>query len=489
MGSTNRNSVSRSFGWSFLEQVGAKAVGLILQIILARLLDPEAFGLLALILVVTHIADSIAQSGLGAALVQKKDASSLSFSTAFWLSCGIAVALFAVIFLTAPLFERFYGIEGIATYLRALAFVVVFNSANSIQRSYLQKHLDFKKLFIVSTGAITISGVVGIVLAVGETGVWALVAQSLSQSVLTCLFMFRFVPWKPNLAFSKSEAQSLFSYGWKICLSGLLGTLYDNVADLVIGKTCTTASLGYYSQGKKWPHTALIAVSNSLQNVLFPAFSKMQDDIDLLSRNVKKAIRLGSFVFIPASFLAAVVAEPLIEILLTDKWLPSTLVFQLICLGDCFMIVRITNLRAYMALGDSALYLRLQTIKVVLGIAALSLAALLTHNIYVIAATRAVFSVFTVWAIDARPASRMLTHSRSSQFLDVLPFILLAAAASAAAYPLTILQTHPAIILLGQIAVFTVVYFLGAKMLRINELAMVGDLARKVLRKSSDIKE
>ena len=371
-----------SFVWSFLEQGGSKAILLLVQIILARLLSPEAFGVLAILLVVTQVSDSIAQSGLGMALIQKSDSSDGSYSTAWWLSLSLAAALYIVVFLAAPAISVFYGMPDLVAYLRVLGLIVFFNSANSIQRSFLQRSLNFKSIFAATTLAAFASGVAGIVMAFLEFGVWALVAQSLLQSAFTCIVMWVMVSWKPTFDFEAGEAKSLFGYGWKICITGILNVFYSGISELIIGRACSAGELGLYSQGRKYPQAAIGVMSNSIANVLFPMFSAIKDDASELRKAIRRGLKLGTFVVAPMSLLAAVIAEPLVTLLLTEKWLACVPIFQLTCVSNALLMLQLVNLRAYMALGDSGLYMRLQIIKVLGGGAVIWVTALLTKDIY-----------------------------------------------------------------------------------------------------------
>ena len=244
----SRSSNATSFVWSFLEQGGSKVIQLVVQIVLARLLSPEAFGVLAILLVVTQIADSVAQSGLGMALIQNSNSSDKSYSTAWWLSIGLAVVLYIAIFIGAPVIASFYKMPDLVKYLRVLGLIVFFNSANSIQRSYLQRTMNFKGIFAATTFAALASGIAGITLASLGYGVWSLVVQSLLQSVFICGVMWFQISWKPTLVFEINEARELFSYGWKICVPGILNVLYGGISELVIGRACSAGELGLYSQ-------------------------------------------------------------------------------------------------------------------------------------------------------------------------------------------------------------------------------------------------
>ena len=215
-------SVKQSLFWSFMEQGGSKVIALVVQIVLARMLSPEAFGIIAILLVFTTIADSIAQSGLGMALIQRSETVDDDYSTAFWMSCVVAVAAYFALWAIAPIVSSFYGQEELEILLRALALVVIFNAANSVQRSWLQRKMNFNALFRANLTGVVASGLLGIISAYFGWGIWALVVQTLSQGFLTFLAFFIVVPWKPRLHFDARVARELFSYGWKICITGIL---------------------------------------------------------------------------------------------------------------------------------------------------------------------------------------------------------------------------------------------------------------------------
>ena len=461
-------STTKSFIWSFLEQAGSRLIAMVVEIILARLLVPEMFGVMAILLVLVNVADVVAQSGLGVALIQRQDTTALSYTTGFWMSECIALVLYGIIFFSAPLLANFYQMDELIPLLRVLALVLFFKAFNSIQRSFLQKEMRFRALFISNTIAVTVAGLIGIALAFFGFGVWALVAQSLAQGAFTCLVMFIQVPWKPTLIFSIEEAKRLFGYGWKICVSGIFGKLYTGLSDLIIGKACDATQLGYYSNGAKWPKAGMTAFSNALENVFFPVFSSISSDSEALKRALMKAVSVGTYVMVFVSFLLIVIAEPLIELLLTDKWLPSTLVFQLVCLTFAFSMVQIANLRAYMALGDSGLYMKLQIIKVILGMCLITLVAVLTANIYWVAATDTIVTVLSIIAIDLQPAKRMVGIGRWAQVKAVIPTFVLGVCAAALAYPIVIVDLPLIATILLQTAVYGFVYVGASKLAKMN---------------------
>lgn len=467
-----------SFIWSLLEQGGSKAILMLVQIILARLLSPEAFGVLAILLVVTQVSDSIAQSGLGMALIQKSDSSDGSYSTAWWLSLGLASVLYILIFLAAPAISVFYDMPDLVVYLRALGVIVFFNSANSIQRSYLERSMNFKSIFTATTLAALASGVGGIALAFLGFGVWALVAQSLLQSIFICMAMWLQIDWKPAFMFDTRQARSLFGYGWKICITGILNVFYSGISELIIGRACSASELGLYSQGRKYPQAAIGIMSNSIANVLFPMFSAIKEDAEALRCAIQHGLTLGTFIVAPVSLLAAVIAKPLVAILLTDKWLECVPIFQLTCVSNAILMIQLVNLRAYMALGDSSLYMRLQIIKVLGGGAVIWITAALTHDIYATAWANFIVGVISIFFVDAAPAKRLHGYSSLCQVKDVLPTLVLSLAAAAATLAVQLLKLNNILELLLQCILFTAVYLGGAKLFKFRELSEASSLVR-----------
>ena len=404
----NNSALSKSFVWSFLEQSGSKAIQLIVQVILARLLTPQAFGVLAILLVVTQVCDSIAQSGLGMALIQNSESDDRSYSTAWWLSLGLATILYIVIFLCSPAISSFYKMPELSVYLRVLGLIVFFNSANSIQRSYLQRSMNFRGIFISTSIAAFASGALGILFALLSFGVWSLVMRDqLFHSLLICIVMRAQIRWRvPYFVFDVSQAKSLFGYGWKICITGILNVFYSGVSELIIGRACSAADLGLYSQGRKYPQAAIGVMSNSVANVLFPMFSAIKDNSEAFRLAIRRGLALGTFFVAPASLMAAIIAKPLIAVLLTDKWLECVPIFELTCISNAFLMVQLVNLRAYMALGNSSLYMRLQIIKVLGGGVVIWATAAITRDIYATAWSNFLVGIVSILVVDAAPASR-----------------------------------------------------------------------------------
>jgi len=441
---------------------------MIIEIVLARILAPEIFGVMAILLVLINVADVIAQSGLGTALIQRQEVTDTSYSTAFWLSLALAAALYIAIWIAAPFIASFYNMDELDLFLRVIALGLFLKAYNSIQRSFLQKNMEFRTLFIANTVAVVVSGLIGVGFAVLGFGIWALIVQNLSQAFLTCLIMFWMIPWHPSIAFSGREARQLFDYGWKICVSGIFGKLYTGLSELIIGKACGATQLGYYSNGAKWPNAGMSAFSNAIENVLFPAFSTISSNIQVLRENVEKAIVVGTYVMVFVSFLLIVTAEPLIVLLLTEKWLPCVPVFQLTCLSCSFYMLQIAVLRAYMAIGDSGLYMKLQIIKVSLGAVVIGVVAVVTTDIYLVAVATVLDTIFNIFVIDLQPAKKRLGITRWKSAQLVMPYFALGIGAACVSFSVTLLDLPYPVAFLSEMVIYSMLFVGASKLLNLR---------------------
>lgn len=475
--------LSLSFFWSFLEQGSSSLVSLIVQIVLARLLAPEAFGVMAILLVIINVMNVVSQSGLGSALIQNRNATKVTFSTAFWLSLFFSILLYTALFLVAPLLADIYSMPDLILLLRILGLSVLFDSINSIQRSLLQKELLFKSIFRANFLAIITGAIISIFLAVYGFGIWSLIFQTICQAVTACIVLFIQTPWKPSFVFDKQEARELFEYGWKICLTGILNTFYTGLSELVIGKTNSAADLGFYSQGRKWPNAAMGAVNNALQNVLFPALSALQDDKAAFQEAIRKMLSVGFYITAPICFLSAAISEPLIAILLGNSWLPCTLIFQFACIGYVLIMPQVINLRAYMALGHSGLYLKLQIIKVFTGSLLFAFIAFVTHDIYIVAATVLVHTILCVLFVDMHPAKRIHGVGALEQLVLILPVLVLSVISFVIVYPIHFFSFSYIIQFVLQIVFFTFVYIVGSSLMNLAGYSECKNLLKRFLKK------
>lgn len=477
-------SVGRSMLWSLLEQGLSKGIALVVEIVIARLLAPEAFGTLAILLVFVNVADAVAQSGLNMALIQRPDASEADFSTAFWLSLALAGVMYAGIFIGAPYVAQFYQSAELAFFMRGLAVVLPLNAFNSIQKAFLQRNFHFKKLFYVSSFSVLVSGVIGVVGAWVGLGTWALIAQRVANSAISCIALLRVVSWRPAIVFVRSSAKCMLLYGWKVCATVVIDALYSGLSDLVIGKVCTKSELGLYSQGRKYPGALFSIVVNALQNVLFPAFSRLQDDLPALRDVMRKALVTGTYILIPACFLLALLAEPLIMLLLTEKWIACVPIFQMFCLSSSLTVIQLVNLKAYMAVGRSDLYLKLEVLKVLFGGVLIIGTAVATANIYAVAFASCMAAILSIVIIDLQPAKATLGFSRISQLKSISPNVAVALVSSLVGSLAYLLEMDPLLEACLCLVLFCSSVLAVSILFRLEGFRNVRSVSKELLRKS-----
>ena len=417
-----KSRVLASLVWKLMEQGGTQGIQFIVQIILARLLLPADYGIIALVVIFTSIASVFVQSGLNTALIQKKDADEEDFSSVFYLSLLIACLIYIVLFFTAPFISAFYKLHEITQVFRVLSVTLFFGAFNSIQNAVIARNLQFKKMFFSSTGAILISGTVGIYMAYTGYGVWALVGQQVSNQLFVTLILWFTVKWRPQLLFSLEKVKTLFSFGWKLLVANLINTIYQNLSSLVIGKMYTPAMLGFFNRGQTFPSIIITNINGSIQSVLFPVFSSQQDNKQRVKEMVRRAIITSSFIIFPMMVGLAIIAEPLVKLLLTDKWLPCVPFLQIFCASFALWPIHTTNLQAINALGRSDIILKLEVIKKFIGLSILAVTVF--YGVYAIALGMVLSGIITSF-INAYPNKDLLQYSYKEQLSDMYPSFLL----------------------------------------------------------------
>lgn len=477
----SKKTVITSLIWKLLERFGTQGIQFIVTIIIARLLMPEDYGIIALITVFIVLANVFIKSGIGSALIQKKDADEVDFSSIFYLSLAIAVFLYIVLFFCAPLISDFYQLPLLVPVLRILALTLIFGALNSIQNAYVSKNMLFKKLFFSSTGAIIVSGTLGILAAYKGLGVWALVAQQLSSQITITVILWFTVKWRPKLIFSFSRVKKLYSYGWKLLVSALIDRIYNEIRTLIIGKKYSSDMLGFYNKGNQIPNLIVDNINGSIQAVIFPALSAHQDNISAVKDMVRRAIKSSSFLIFPMMIGLAVVAEPLVKILLTDKWLPAVPFIRTFCLSYSLWPIHTANLQAINALGRSDIYLYLELIKKTIGIVIIIITVLM-GNIMAIAWGVLINGTISSF-INAFPNKKLLKYSYIEQIKDILPFILLSLFMGISVYCLTFLLTDVWLLLTAQILGGVIIYFAAAKLLRFESLKYITDIVKEMFNK------
>lgn len=445
--------------WKFSERITAQLVTLIVSIVLARLLTPDDYGAVALILVFITIANVFVSNGFGNALIQKKDADNLDFSSVFFINIGVAIGVYIILFLIAPLIAAFYGMPVLCPALRVLGIRIIVAAINSIQHAYVSRHVLFKRFFWSTLFGTVLSGFVGIYLAYHGFGLWALVAQYLTNTITDTVVLWFTVKWRPELKCSWIRAKILIQYGWKLLASGLIDTGYSQLRNLLIGKIYSSSDLAFYNQGDKYPQLLVININSSIGSVLFPALSKHQDNPERIKYMTRRAIQISSYVMWPIMFGMIVIAEPLIRMILTEKWLPCVPYLQIFCISYGLWPIHTANLQAINAMGRSDLFLKLEIIKKCMGIIALIVSMFISP--LAIAFSLIVTGVISTF-INAYPNIKLLNYRYREQLKDMMPAFILSFIMAVIVYPLRFLPVGDTVIIGLQIVLGVVVYVLGS---------------------------
>ena len=364
------------------ERGGNAVVQLAVQIVMARLLAPEEFGALAIILVFVNIGNAIVQSGLNTSIVQAQTVEDSDLSTVFWLSFGTSIVLCLLVYISAPAIASFYSLDYLIWPLRVMGFLLLVTAFNSVQVAIVQRDLKLRKVFNATIAAVIVSGIAGIVAATAGAGLWALVLQQLIYQFSNCLFLGLQVKWFPKPIFNRSKARKHFSFGWKLLVSGLLDQGYQSLSDLIIGKQFSASDLGLVSQGKKYPQALGGMLDGAIQPVMLSAISRVQADSDQVKRLVRRALKTSTFIIVPAMTLFAVAAKPIVVLLLGEKWLLCVPFLQMYCFIYALLPIHTTNLQALNGMGRSDLFLKLELIKKAYGICFILFAAFILKDVY-----------------------------------------------------------------------------------------------------------
>ncbi len=452
-----QNTIAGGMLWKLLERFGVQGIQFVLQLILARIMVPEHYGALAMMLIFVNLANVFIQSGFNTSLMQNKDVTEEDYSSVFWVTMGVSALVYGGLFFAAPAIATFYKMPEIVWPFRVLMLVLFPGSFNSVQLAKVSRELDFRKVFFSNIFGIVISGVVGIVMAYQNAGVWALVVQNVLNILIACLVMLKVVDWRPRLVCNFARVKVLFTYGWKLLVSGLLDTLYQDIRSLVIGKKYQADTLGFYNRGKQFPQFVINGINGAVQSVMLPAMSAKQDNKTQVKTLMQTSIAVSAYVVFPVLFGLAGIAEPLVKVLLTEKWLPCVPYLQIYCFTLLFMPVHTCNLQAINAMGRSDLFLKLELIKKSYGLLLLVAAVLFFDSPIAIALSGAVSTLISCF-VNAHPNKKLIDYSYTEQIKDISPAILFSAVMLGAVWLIARITLPPLITVMLQVVGGIVVY-------------------------------
>lgn len=473
-------NIMSNFLWRFAERCGAQLVTFIVSIVLARILMPEDYGTVALVTVFTTILQVFVDSGLSTALIQKKDADDLDFSSVFYFNFAVCITLYLVMFLAAPLIASFYNIPELVSIVRVISLTIVISGVKGVQQSYVSRNMLFKRFFYATLGGTIFSAFLGIAMACLGFGVWAIVAQQLSNTAIDTLILWITVKWRPKLLFSWERLKGLLGFGWKLLCSALLDTVYNNLRSLIIGKVYSSADLAYYNEGKKFPNLIVTNINTSIDSVLLPAMSKEQDDKERVKKMTRRSIMTSCYVMAPLMIGLVCCAKNIVTLILTEKWLPCVFFLQIFCITYMFYPIHTANLNAIKAMGRSDLFLKLEICKKVVGLTLLF--ATVFVSVEAMTYSLLVSTLFSM-IINSWPNKRLLNYSFLEQMKDILPSILLAVGMGVVVYLIGFLTIPTSPLLLIQVICGGFIYLLGSSLLKLEPYTYLLGIIKPMIQK------
>ncbi len=448
--------------WRFAERCGAQGVSFVVTLILARLLMPEVYGTVALITVFTTILTLFVDSGLKNALIQKKDSDQLDFSTVFYCNVALGIVLYLGMVLAAPSIARFYQNEEMVAYVRVLSLTLVLGGVNGVQTAIVSKRMQFRKYFYATLGGTLISAVIGIAMAVWGMGVWALIAQRLTNQAIDTLILWVTVRWRPSRQFSMERLRPMFGYGSKILCSSLLDSLTANVSGLLIGTMYSADSLAYYDKGRNVPFFVIQNIQTAVQSVLLPVIAEEQNRTEQVRRILKQSIQVSAYCIIPCMVGLGVCAEPLIRVLFTERWIEMVPFLRLWCFVCAFYLLHTANLQVIQALGHSGLYLRIEIVKQVLSLAGIFIA--IPFGVLAMMQAMCVVTVISLY-LNAKPNQTLIGYGFAAQIKDLVPILFLNLIMGVVIFVVGLLPLGDVPLLLVQGTVGVGVYLVGSRLL------------------------
>lgn len=476
----NNKSVFSNFIWRFAERCGAQLVTFIVSIVLARILMPEDYGTVALVTVFTTILQVFVDSGLSTALIQKKDADDLDFSSVFYFNFAVCIILYMIMFFAAPVIASFYEVPELVSIVRVISLTIVISGVKGVQQSYVSRNMLFKRFFYATLGGTIFSAFLGIAMAYAGFGVWAIVAQQLSNTAIDTFILWITVKWRPKLMFSWERLKGLLGFGWKLLCSALLETGYNNLRNLLIGKIYSSSDLAFYNQGDKFPKLIVTNINTSIDSVLLPAMSNEQENKEKVKNMTRRSIMVSCYIMAPLMIGLACCASNIVTIVLTEKWLPCVFFLQIFCVTYMFYPIHTANLNAIKAMGRSDLFLKLEIWKKVVGM------ILLLSTMFISVEAMAyslLISTLTSMIINSWPNKKLLNYSFLEQMKDILPSIFLAVGMGAVVYLIGYLPLPTLPLLLTQVICGGVIYIVGSAVFKLEPYVYVKEIVFSFVRR------
>lgn len=445
--------------WKLAERIGAQAVTLLISIILARLLTPDDYSVVGVVNVFFAFCNVFIVGGFNTALIQKKDADQKDYSSVLWISLGIAAILYAAIFAAAPWIAELYQKPLLNPVFRVMGITLMIDAVKAVLYAYVSNQLQFKKFFFATLCGTVTSAVIGMVMAMGGMGPWALVAQKMISSIADTMVLTLSSRFRIRFQISLQRIKQLFSYGWKIFVATVISTIYDQLNPLIIGLRFSPVDLSFYSKGQSFPLALNSSLDGALTSVLFPVMAKVQDDATAVLSYTRKFMKIASYVVFPVMVGFMVVSDSFVHVLLTEKWMNASIYIKIFCITYMFNIIQNGNLQTIRAIGRSDIILKLEVIKKTLYFIVIISAVFLSKSPETLAAAT-IINTGIATVVNTAPNRKLIGYRYRDQIVDILPNLLLSAAMGVAVYLINYLAIAPVVKLLSQCVAGAGIYVL-----------------------------
>lgn len=476
---SSKQKVAGGLFWSYGERIMAQLVSLIVSIVLARLLDPENYGVISIVMIFITFCDAIVTGGFGNAIVQKKDADELDVNTMLCCSVATSILLYIIIFCAAPYIASFYKMPIIRPILRVLGLRLLISGVNSIQRAWIQKRMLFKRFFISTSFGTIISAVVGISMAYMGKGAWALVGQYLTNSFIDTAVLLITNDWKPRLQFSWKRAKEMLSYGWKVLVTTVVYTIEGDLRSLIIGKKFGSADLAYYDQGKKFPNLLVTNINTSISNVMFPVLAENQNDPTRLKQLCRRAVRIGIYLLSPLLIGLIGIADTFVIAILSEKWAPCIPFLRILTLVFLVRPFTTTCQQSILSVGRSDITLKIEIVVNAIAIGILFYSVFIWESVLGIAIGTLIAELVSM-GMFMYYENKIIRYSYKEQLQDLLPSLGLATIMGVIVYIVHFLPVHKWLALVLQVVIGVAFYLVTSYVLQFEPfIYLVGVLKEK----------
>lgn len=471
-----KKDTTKGVFWSLIERFGTQGVQFLVMLVMARLLSPNDYGVVGLLVVFVSIAQAFVDGGFSQALIRKKDRTEIDNSTVFYFNIVVSVVIYLIFYLFAPYVSVFYNMPTLTPFMRVICLSIIINAFGVVQRALFNANIDFKAQAKASLIAIVISGAIGISLALRGFGPWALVWQQLSNLIVNTLFLWIYSEWRPLLAYSWKSFNELFSFGSKLLATSLLNAIYNNIQTIVIGKLYSAKSLGLYSRAAHFADLPSQQFTSVFMRVTFPVLCKVQDDMERLTSVYRRMLRVSAYIVFPLLIGMAAVAHPMIEVFIGKQWIECAYMLQIICFAEMWYPIHAINLDILQVSGRSDLFLKIEIYKKIVSLSLLALSA--PFGIIAMCYSNLLSSLICLY-INTYYSSKILGISLLSQLKDLFPTITLAIVMFAIVQIIIFFIPNVFVQLIVGIIVGVVVYVSLSYILRFQEFNELVSLRKK----------